>query len=683
MDLQSLSDQELLSLRGQFPASDAPLKITVTPSASRPLSEWSDAELLTARNQPNMAEDIAKSTGIGVVKGGISLAGLPSDIAELGAQGIDAATRYVGSKLGIDVAARAPDKNPTLGGADLRQRLEGITGPLYEPKTTPGHYAQSVGEMLPGAMMGPGGVARNAINFALIPGVASEAVGRRLEGTGYETAARIGTAVATGGLATALNRPRTAERAIRNAMSPNVDQAAINRARQLIDDAAQRGVTLTWAEALEQVSPGSGLPNMQRVLEGTPGSREVLAPVMANRPAQIGNAARPAFDQIAPVNNAPSGIGPAVGTAAEDTINTTRQNINRVAEPYYTAARADRVDAATMGRIRMTPGWAEARDAVRNDPQLNRHVAQLPENSVSFLNEVKKYLGQASENAGAPVNAQRNMQRSAGYGMDEGAVRQAGINASPAYETALAIETHGRRQFLEPLLQGPLGKMASSDTTTQKAINALFPEKPLANSAHEIEQAVGALAARNQRATRDLIRAHAEATFNETAQNLVGGANQWGGGKFAAVLVGNRQQRANLEAAIRASGPDGDAVWAGFNRFLEVMEATGKRQAQGSKTSFNTQDLKDLSSGSIVGNAIKTGTAPAKWLTATSDLWSRVQMGRNVERLANILVDPRSRNLLRAIAARPTGARETAILVGQIALTANAARNHETQRTNR
>jgi hypothetical protein len=628
-----------------------------------------------AQEHVGYAEDIAKSVPSGFARGVAGLVGLPG--------AAQAGVKWLGDKLEGAIRGSVPEREappPSLlpTPAQVQSGIERVTGPLYKSQTTPGKYAGTMAEFAPAALAGPGGAIRNLINFSAIPGAASEAAGQMTEGTDAEPWARGGAALATGGAAALLNRPAGAQRGIRNAMSPNVDDAALVQAQALMDDAAARGVRLTIAEALEQGAPGSGLTNLQRTLEASPGSREPMAQFMAQRPAQVENAARQSFDNIAPPNQAPSTIGPAVGTAAEGEINQVRQNINAVAEPFYDAASTVRLTQQEMARVRALPGFEEARNAVRNDPQLNRYVAQLPEDSIGFLNEVKKFLDQQRTNAAAPVNAQQNMQRSAGYGRDAAAVRGAAVNASfgnPArnYETALNIEAQGRQQFLQPLLDGPLGKIAARDTTTKKAIDALFPANPLPNSEQEIATAMNALVGRNQRAARDLVRAHAEATFNEAAQNLQGGASQWGGAKFAAVIAGNPQQRANLEAAVRAL-PNGDQTWTGFNRFLEIVEATGTRQAVGSKTAYNAQELKDLSTGGLVGNAAKIGASPGRWPTVVFDAWSRWQLGRNLDQMANILTDPNAGNLLRGIARIPPASGEAVIAAGRLIQITSTAR---------
>jgi hypothetical protein len=630
---------------------------------------------------PGVMEDMARAVPPGLAKGVAGLVGLPGAASGGINWLLDQVEQWARGEGDTEFAQRVAERKAKAAGApnlfpsadSTLKAIQGVTGDVtsYKPQTMPGHYAETVAEFLPGAMMGPSGPVRNAVNFAVVPGIASEAAGQMTAGTNLEPWARAGAALAAGGAAAVVNPGRTAARAVSGNLAPQVDRAVIDQAAQLMDDAAARGVQLTWAEAIEQVSPGAGLVNTQRLVESMPGGREVMGPMMAARPGQVENAARQTFDTVAPRNPSPSNIGPAVGNAAEGVVNDVRGAINTATEPLYQRSASIRLTSGEMARVRALPGFEEARNAVRNDPQLNRYVASLPDDSVGFLNEVKKYLDQAAENAAGPVNANRNMQRAAGFSRDAGVVRRLAGNRSPEYASALAVQSVARERFLDPLMSGPLGKLAAKDTTTRKAIEVLFPANPLPGSEAEVAQAVAALARRNTPATRDLLRAYFESTFNEAAQNLQGGANQMGGAKFASVIAGNPQQRANLEAAIRASGPDGDLVWSGFNRFLDIVEATGKRQPIGSRTAFNTQDLADLSTGAPLANASKLAGSPGKWLSAVGDAWSRWQLGNNVEDLARILTDRRSRGMLKAIAGAPRGANLNAI-AGQLALDARA-----------
>src|SRR5690606_24911356 len=223
---------------------------------------------------------------------------------------------------------------------------------------------------------------------------------------------------------------------------------------------------------------------------------------------------------------------------------------------------------------------------------------------------------------------------------DQRMVKQAAEQASPEFAQAVQVQADLRQRYLDPLLQGPLGKIASKDTATQDAINALFPKNPLPNSQAEIGRTVGMLSKRNAYAARQLVRAHIESTFNQATRELQSGANQFGGAGFAAKLKGNPQQAANLEASVRAL-PNGDQVWEGFNKLLNVLEAQGQRQRIGSQTAFNTEAIKDLQSGSPLGTAATLGAgAGISWPRKALETVERWRLGRNVDEIAALITDP-------------------------------------------
>lgn len=169
------------------------------------------AEITKMRNtqpQPSTVVDMAKSAGVGVGKGLIGVAGLPGDLAEYGARGIDWATRKIGGALGVDVQPRE-DRAPTYGSADITKAVEEQTGPFYKPQTTAGKYAETVGEFAPGLIGGPAGLVRRGITQVLAPGLASEAAGQATEGTKAEPYARIAGALAGGLAPSAIGRAIT------------------------------------------------------------------------------------------------------------------------------------------------------------------------------------------------------------------------------------------------------------------------------------------------------------------------------------------------------------------------------------------------------------------------------------------------------------------------------------------
>lgn len=147
-------------------------------------------------------EDVVRSGGAGLARGAAGLPGTLGDIQQLAKAAPWAPKRSmmdaVLEKVGMD---HLPTSQETIQAAS-----KSIAGPKslsnlvtgedpksfmdYEPQTNAGKYAKSAGEFVPGAVMGGGGVVRNAIRYGAIPGVAAEAADQFAKGTEYEPYAR-------------------------------------------------------------------------------------------------------------------------------------------------------------------------------------------------------------------------------------------------------------------------------------------------------------------------------------------------------------------------------------------------------------------------------------------------------------------------------------------------------------
>lgn len=183
-----------------------------------PPRSWGDAiydNLIGADDGiDSIGEQVGRGLGSGIARGAAGLASLP----QLGMRGLGWGAEKIGDAIGLDGEAL---RQGLLGGFPLG--LEPTPSELgsqlfpetfdYQPDTTAGRYAQTVGEFLPGALaMGPGGVVRNALQYGVAPGLTSEAAGQAFEGTAVEPYARIVGALA--GPAIAGGVERVARRAI-------------------------------------------------------------------------------------------------------------------------------------------------------------------------------------------------------------------------------------------------------------------------------------------------------------------------------------------------------------------------------------------------------------------------------------------------------------------------------------
>lgn len=635
------------------------------------------------------APGLGSAFDAGVEKMIAGTGGALGDITDLGAKGLEHASNYISDKLGVpryerpagpSVLDNIPRSSDVQASLNERYRGDPNAGP-YKAQNGPERYAEAAGEFLLG---GVGGAGRRLVGRAAqiaVPAAASETAGHATEGTRTEPVARFLGALAGGGATALMSRPGTAARSIANQLPEGITEPMVVKADALMQEATQRGVQLAWPEALSQVAGRPVLTNMMRHLEASPQSEGKMASFFGDRPQAVEGAVRQELGNIAPANAAPSTIGPAVGRAANETAHDVRGVINKASEPYYKAAEAELFTPAEFAAVQKVPGYKESLEAVRKAPDAWR-IEHLPDNSVGVLDKVKQHFDQQAKNAGSKFNPAQNQSVQSSLEMSASAVKQIGEAKSPDYAAALGIQQQGREKYLQPLLDGPLGKLAKKDVSTQKAIDALFPRNPLANSEQEIATAVGAVAKRNPKAASDLVRAHAESTFNEAARDLQTGPNQANGAKFRTAIVGNPQQRLNLRAAVEEL-PNGAERWTGFNRLLDVLEATGTRQGIGSRTAYNQMINETQGAGGLVRSGAKVAANPMKFLQPLADKYDQYKLGKNLTQLANILTDPNSAGMLRAIVRSPRDSGQATSLALRLVTYTDAARSKPVDQGNK
>ena len=201
-------------------------------------------------------EDVLPSLNAGLNRGADALLGLPGDIWH-GARYL--ANRALGYKDPIN------DILPTS--ESLRKRREEFAGPDYQPETTAGKYAQTIGEFLPGAALAPEeSIGKGLVKFGVVPGAASESAGQLTQGTPIEPYARVVGAVG-GGLAPAVGQ--VAKLAGKSFLEPFSEEGRQNIAarglRDAFTDPRQAQIDLEAAKATQQ--PGAGMGEI------VPGSR--------------------------------------------------------------------------------------------------------------------------------------------------------------------------------------------------------------------------------------------------------------------------------------------------------------------------------------------------------------------------------------------------------------------------
>jgi beta-phosphoglucomutase-like phosphatase (HAD superfamily) len=354
--------------------------------ADVPRADFDKRVGLQAATEPvsagEMVSDVAKSAGIGLVQGGLGLATLPGNIEALGRAGINAGAGLVGVKPPVDSDTFLTNYN------DAKKRVEGYTGEFYEPKTTAGKYARTIGEFAPGAI-GGGSLAARAARVAL-PAVTSETAGQMAEGTAYEPVARVAGALAASripGVAGRIATPAPADPG-RAAAVQSLEQSGVNALT-----AGQRtgNERVRWIEDATAMVPGGGGRATAMQQEA---AQQFTSAALARAGIQADRATGPVMDQAfnaigREYNNFGNGVVIAQSPSFERRLNDIvtryqrntpatmrRDMIGGLANDVITATRSQ---TGLLGQqlMRYRSELRQAQRSLKSDPDAARAVGEM------------------------------------------------------------------------------------------------------------------------------------------------------------------------------------------------------------------------------------------------------------------------------------------------------------------
>lgn len=240
--------------------SDDQLKALYAPHAAAPdLSKMSDDDLKALHSslpaQDGVASDVLKSGAAGLAKGGIGLAGLPGDAANLLTRGSQIASDYIANKLGFD---KGPEPTGPLlpTSAGIQKGVEGVTGEFHKPQTVAGEYAQTAGEFAPALFGGGQGLISKLATRVAAPAALSETAGQITKGTDAEPYARVAGALMSPAI-TSIGRRAVTPLPASPERSALVD-ALRNEGVNLTAGQATGSRPLQWAESTFGDMPGAG-----------------------------------------------------------------------------------------------------------------------------------------------------------------------------------------------------------------------------------------------------------------------------------------------------------------------------------------------------------------------------------------------------------------------------------------
>ena len=602
-----------------------------------------DAKLQAANQNesvmPGMTGDrqLLPMVGQSLLKGAAGLGdmvvGLPEDVKRLyeyfSTKGAPVPQKYqpitdIAKERDYIVPENEPGSNPILKGIDFTAQLAGGGG--INPYTI-GRAALTSG--LPAMARNVGGqLARTGAQ-----GTVGSAALQGMQSVGFDNPAvlGLGTMLPMGITGAAMSlRPSTAT--IANEALKGATPEQLRLAQALQNQSFGAGAPVTAAEAISQTTGGNPLSNIQRIVESSPKGAAVMSPFMAARPEGNAQYLQKTLMDISPV--APqSAIPRAMQSAAENVIGGAESALTQKVSPYYRAAGAQSIPDTDLTTLKANPKIAEAIDYVISTPKYG--VKGADPKSVETLVAAKQFLNDQYSEFSNPTSAQKNAARVTTLADKELADFLKVFSSE--YKKGSDIYAGAQRNQIEPLKQGGVGILAEQTGTPAELLvkqrEQLMPANPVALFPADIKRTVELLRRKDPALVPAWTSQNLEGIFNETAQNLQGGANQAGGAKFITAITGNPQQRQNLKTLITESvSPE---AWKGFDNFAQVMEAQGKRQGQGSLTASNIEAQKELKGGGI--GVIPKSIFKPSTVTGWYEDW---RLGKNTQELARLLTNP-------------------------------------------
>ena len=384
-----MTQEEIDRIKRRFSKPETDAKPAGAPAAPKPAPPKPKGWMERAGE---IALDVGKTIDTGLTRGVIGSPGMPADISKLGQLARDyiRSTNIGGPSQGTFEEVRAredarreqgpavwrPSNLQRFGSQAVLDAASQIPGNNleYRPTTSAGQVAMPISEMAGGALVGgiAGGVRGaaptigNVVRQGVIPGAAVEGA----KAGGVENPVALG-AIGLGAGATAqAATTQSAARAL-GARTAGATPEQLAAAERLFQFAQQNNLPLSRGNALDMVTGGrTSASDIQRVIENqqSPTTREFYA----DSPQRVQAAGGRALDEIGPVSQQPSTIGPRIKEQMETRIEGTETAINDYTRPAYRAFQDEPLTSEEFARLLQDPLF------MRQHQQSRRPGAALP-----------------------------------------------------------------------------------------------------------------------------------------------------------------------------------------------------------------------------------------------------------------------------------------------------------------
>ncbi|MCP5099929.1 MAG: hypothetical protein GY943_30620 [Chloroflexi bacterium] len=354
---------------------------------------------------PSTTMDALKSFGSGAARGAMELAGLPGTLQDITNTGVNKLFDMVGADPLTQEQIEV--QRSGLSGASFRDKASNITGGAteYQPKTTAGEYARTIGEFAPGAALG-GGTIAGALKYGLAPAVTSETAGQFTKGSQYEPYARVGAALAT----------PMAISGLRKAVTPfttpkqNIKDAAILQKEGIKLTAGQK----TGNKRLKYTEAGLGGTAAEDFVEqqGRQFTRAALKRIGVN----ADNASPEVIDRAFKT----------IGKKFERLIGRNRITVDKQLVDDLVAANDEYV--GNVAKVNRAPFVKTLLEDAAQEIKAKGYV------SGKTYQRIREKLGKKLKNSGAEGEAARNIQEALDSAMERGLVARGSVDAGKFQE---------------------------------------------------------------------------------------------------------------------------------------------------------------------------------------------------------------------------------------------------------
>lgn len=311
-----------------------------------------------------------------------------------------------------------------------------------------------------------------------------------------------------------------------------------------------------------------------------------------------------------------------------------------------------------------TPGWDQAIAQVAQGENPQQPLGPLMSTNREYARRLsQKYV------TGLPADQQAGFAQEIGATLGPLNSKLTDVLSGGSPEYAAGLKIHGELSpEVSRLTNGPVGRIRDADEglpgqrVEAQAQNLLGddarPEQirqtvsdlnkgELANYETELQKQglqkntppfMAKVAQFEPTAARLIVGSHLEKMFNTATEKNMAGPSLFGGAKFAANVMGNPQAAENLQATVESL--NGKQSWPGVKKFMDVMQATGKRKAAGSETQMNLEQQAELNKGSGAVNFLAKGLNPMKIAEAAGNFVDSWSAKANAKQLSDLLTHP-------------------------------------------